>query len=614
MKALYQKYVDNLADACSLAKPRVSPEMSREQVIEAIRDCAGRIHRLHQENDRILQEILFSKTAEELTAEEAGDLYELAGALFRFNRSPDVGIAYRIHKLLYAYAQYHGDEDMIVRELYFQGITLFYLNVRDSDLGVNLFLNEIGGFFRAGAAYLDRYDELRNPATRSYIIRCLGNIKYGIESFHGGTHSLAEGWGEYMECFDRSMKIMTSPRFQEMNPEIPWDSFIYTMHYDRTQFLSALREKHDPVIAQAVLESAEYVYHNQEQKAKVQERSIGVRTQYVYGAARYHAGLISVEELLEILFAICGEASLQDFSGDNIWAILYTPEYLTAYSRHLPPEKREALQPRLEQAYDKQREFLFLLPRNEYAGQVSKTLHNIARYVPAADSQFNLRILDYILACHPPTFVHSKVVALMTRRFCARMAQVAPAKLAGTFGIERPEENLDQLLELAYQSGLYHDLGKCMLLSYVGLYSRRLLDEEFACIKLHPVFGCGLLETLGMKDISAAACYHHCSYDGQGGYPRTQQDCPASVRAIVNIITVVDALDAGTDNVGRSYAAAKSYEQLVEELRRDAGTRYAPDVVALLDDPDFYRETGEFLLNSRYQVYMDAYCGNAEAE
>lgn len=620
MKDRYQKYVDNLAVACTLAKPQVSPEMSREQVIAAIRDCAGRIHRVHQENDQILQEILFSKTAEDLTAEEAGDLYELAGKLFAFNRSPDVGIAYRIHKLLYAYAQHRGDEDMMVRELYFQGITLLYLNVRDTDLGVNLFLDEIGGAFRAGAAYLDRYDELENPTTRSYIIRCLGNLKYGIESFQGGnsgqkTFDLAGSWGEYMECFNRAMEIMESPRCREMNPEIPWDSFIYTMHYDRTQFLTALRDRHDPVIAQAVLESARYVYRNQEQKAKVQERSIGVRTLYVYGAARYHAGLIGVEELMETLFSICENASLQDFSGDNIWAILYTPEYLMAYSQHLPPEKLEALRPRLEQAYDKQRKFLFLLPRNEYAGQVSKTLHAIARYVSTKDDQFNLRILDYILACHPPTFVHSKVVALMTRRFCARMAEVDPARLAGTFGIRKVEgEDLKRLLELAYQSGLYHDLGKCMLLSYVGLYSRRLLDEEFACIKLHPVFGCGLLETLGMNDISDAAYYHHRAYDGRGGYPLRRRECPAPAQVIVDIITVVDALDAGTDNVGRSYAAAKSYEQLVGELRAGAGTRYAPEVVALLDDPDFYRETGEFLVNSRYQVYMDAYCVQGETE
>ena len=616
MKTLYETYAGNLTAACALVKPQVTPDMSPEQIIETIRACAAQLHQIHQENDRILQEILFSKSAGTLTAEEARELSELAGKLFNYNRSPDTGVAYRIHKLLYEYAQYHQDTDLIIRELYFQGITLLYLNVRDTSLGANLFIDQIGACFRAGAAYLDQYEQLENPETRGYIIRCLGNTKYGLESFQGGNtgkadHDFSSSWGDYMECFSRTMEIVESPYYREMNPEIPWDSFIYTMHYDRTQFLTALRERPDPAIAQAVMNSAAYVYRHQEQIAKVKSRAIGVRTQYVYAAARYHAGLCSVQELMDVLFNMCESAGLQDFSGDNIWTILYTPEYLMAYAGDLTEQEREAVRPRLERAFDKQKEFLFLLPRNEYAVQVSRTMQTISRFVSTQDTQFNQQLLDYILACHPPTFVHSKVVALLARRLCQRMAETAPALLDGLFGIRAPADSpqdMDRLLDMAYRCGLYHDLGKCMLLSYVGLYSRRLLDEEFACIKLHPAFGCGLLEALAMPDTAMAAYYHHCAYDRQGGYPHYSRECPAAVRRIVDIITVVDALDAGTDNVGRSYAAAKTYEQLVEELRAGRGSRYAPEVVDLLDDPGFCRETGQFLIDSRYQVYIDAYC------
>ena len=620
MEALCQAYLDNLAAACVLVKPQVTPDMSEDQIIETIRGCAGQLHQLHQENDKILDKILFSKSAETLTAEEAEQLSALAGKLFSFNRSPDTGIAYRIHKLLYAYAQYHQDRDLIVRELYSQGITLLYLNIRDPELGINLFIDQIGACFRAGAAYLDQYTEITCPETRSYIIRCLGNVKYGLESFQGGNsgeknYDISASWDEYMECFTQTMRIVESPRYREMDPEIPWDSFVYTMHYDRTQFLSALRDAHDPGIAQAVLESAAYVYHHQEQIAKVKGRAIGVRTQYVYNAARYHAGLLSVQELMEVLFGMCESAGLHDFSGDNIWTILYTPEYLMAYAKRLPPEESEALQDRLQQAFDKQKEFLFLLPRNEYALQVSKTMHAVSRYVSAQDKRLNEQLLEYILACHAPTFVHSKVVALVTRRFCQRMAETRPELLNGLLHMDDPAaspESLDRLLDFAFHCGLYHDLGKCMLLSVVGQYSRRLLDEEFACIKLHTVFGCDLLETLDMAEISCAAYYHHRAYDGQGGYPRAAGKCPASVRQIVDIITVVDALDAGTDNIGRSYAAAKTYSQLVDELRAGKGSRYAPEVVELLDDPSFCREMGEFLIKSRRQVYIDAYCSNNE--
>ena len=52
-------------------------------------------------------------------------------------------------------------------------------------------------------------------------------------------------------------------------------------------------------------ESAEYVYRNQAESAKAKEKNVGVRTQYVYSAARYHAGIASAEELMEALFQIC---------------------------------------------------------------------------------------------------------------------------------------------------------------------------------------------------------------------------------------------------------------------------------------------------------------------
>lgn len=70
----------------------------------------------------------------------------------------------------------------------------------------------------------------------------------------------------------------------------------------------------------------------------------------------------------------------------------------------------------------------------------------------------------------------------------------------------------------------------------------------------------------------------------KGGYPNSDEDCPARDRLIADIVTVVDALDAGTDNIGRCYAAAKDYDQLVGELQSGKNTRYAPEIVRLFDD------------------------------
>ena len=76
---------------------------------------------------------------------------------------------------------------------------------------------------------------------------------------------------------------------------------------------------------------------------------------------------------------------------------------------------------------------------------------------------------------------------------------------------------------------------------------------------------------------------------------------------MVDIITVVDAVDAGTDNIGRSYAAAKSFDKLVGELKAGRGTRYAPGVVDLLEDEEFCWETEQFLADVRRRAYLETY-------
>lgn len=607
MEHLYQRYVDNLIEAYGLIKPGFKPNMTEEQFLQAIRENATRIYEIHTNNNQILNEVLFSKKADTLTEEEVSQLSELAEALFHFNRSLDTGIAYRIHQLIYTYAQYHEDIDLMIRELYYQGITLFYLNIKDDSQKVDLFHKQIGEYFRMGASYLERYEELKNPQTRNYILRCLGNIKYGLSNSQDDD---SDYWTAYMKCFNKAMEVFESPHYRQMNPEIPWDSYVYTMHYDRTKFLSALRDKDDPDIAQGVMYSADYIYHHQEQISKTSGRSVGVRTLYVHITARYHMGLATIQELMDTLFELCESADIHDFSGDNIWTLLSTPEYLTRYARCLSREEHQAIQSRLDLAMEKQKEYLFLLPNNEYGLQVSQAVQRIAMYLSRQDITFSHRLLDYILACHPPTFVHSRMVALLTRWFCARLVQVNPELLSGTFGfdeVDEPSGNLEQLLELAYESGLYHDLGKCMLLNYVGCYSRNLLDEEFACIKLHPFLGCNLLKALQMDDMAKIAYCHHRSYDGRRGYPNSDEDCPVRDRLIADIVTVVDALDAGTDNIGRCYAAAKDYEKLVGELQSGKNTMYDPEIVRLFDDPGFYEETKQFLKENRKRVYLEVY-------
>ena len=50
-------------------------------------------------------------------------------------------------------------------------------------------------------------------------------------------------------------------------------------------------------------------------------------------------------ELSLALYELCESADLHDFSGDNIWTLLTTPEYLMHYAQLLPEEEQEVQEP-----------------------------------------------------------------------------------------------------------------------------------------------------------------------------------------------------------------------------------------------------------------------------
>ena len=200
-------------------------------------------------------------------------------------------------------------------------------------------------------------------------------------------------------------------------------------------------------------------------------------------------------------------------------------------------------------------------------------------------------MLVYMLAAHKPTYVHSLMVANLTRFFVRRLLWKKPEAMVGTMGydtVEAVRQHAEELCVMAYECGVYHDIGKSMVTMYVGNNSRRLLEEEFVCVQWHAAFGYELLCKIGHKGDLAPPC-------------------PKNMKPIVDALTVADSLDAATDNIGRCYTAAKPLEKLIEELRAQKGSRYAPAVVELFDDPDFCTEFRRKLYESRQSVYLEVY-------
>lgn len=550
MDPRFERYIEDLRTVRTLSQPKFSPDMKAKELLETIQSNAIKCFDYMKENNAILNELVFRRAPAELTSAEIASLQEFADKMFDYASSEDCGIAYKVYSLLLENARLRGDKPAIVRYLYGKAVSLHYLNVRGRDYAINPYGTQVRGLFREGAGYIAEYESF-DKTTKGYIMRCLGNSRMSM------PRSTPEECTEYMKVFDKAMGIITDPYYHRLDPDLPWGKFEYAMHMDRETLLSYLRHHNDPVVAARVMESAEAIYRDRVLYKGEEARLQNWRVSYLYKAACFHAGRCTAREVVEELLDIIHHTDIQDYSDTGINRNLTAVSYLVAYEVKMPPADQREMACRTEEVMDRSLRYLDNVPQNRYSRVVSRAVREL--------------------------------VEMQAEAGTARRSRI-------------------EICELAYECGLYHDVGKSYVFLYIGNNYRRLLDEEFTCIQWHTVFGCELLCNVGGKDdLAPAALYHHTFYDGHGGYPKNYPPCPAGIKPIVDALTVADSLDAATDNIGRCYTMAKPVDTLLDEFHAQRGTRYAPEVVALLDDEEFCRDLKETLDETRKSVYLEVY-------
>lgn len=138
----------------------------------------------------------------------------------------------------------------------------------------------------------------------------------------------------------------------------------------------------------------------------------------------------------------------------------------------------------------------------------------------------------------------------------------------------------DSEAERVYIAGLLHDVGKIGVPEAVLRKCGKLTDAEFEAMKQHPVIGARILaDVRQVQDIIPGVLHHHERFDGSG-YPHglAGHDIPVLGR----IICLADALDAMTSN--RTYRRGMPVRQAMDELRKNAGTQFDPDLTRILLD------------------------------
>lgn len=250
--------------------------------------------------------------------------------------------------------------------------------------------------------------------------------------------------------------------------------------------------------------------------------------------------------------------------------------------------------------------------RNGYIAQLYKltTYERLTKYLT---TQERIRFLETLnVSTQVSTYAHTVHVAKLAEVLTKGIIKHNPKLLIGNLGITSVKEvkqRKDEILDYIYHAALYHDLGKNCITSIVNNDFRPLTDEEFGLIKLHPELGLKFLAI----DPSLAKYHdttlgHHKWYNGKGGYPAWFDNTKSPVRTMIDIVTFCDCMQAATERLGRNYKKEKTFDVLMEEFRHDAGVRYNPDLVKLVDDHSGVKKAlTELVADGWLDVYFEIY-------
>jgi HD-GYP domain-containing protein (c-di-GMP phosphodiesterase class II) len=135
----------------------------------------------------------------------------------------------------------------------------------------------------------------------------------------------------------------------------------------------------------------------------------------------------------------------------------------------------------------------------------------------------------------------------------------------------------DDIIEGLHNMGILHDIGKIAVPEAVLNKEGSLTAEEWSEIRRHPEVGYRILSSVNdLAEIAEYVLAHHERWDGQG-YPKglRQKEIPLQAR----IMAVADAYDAMVSE--RTYRKTLSRAEAVDELLRNAGTQFDPEVIRI---------------------------------
>lgn len=624
MSDAFEKYIERTSTIRFLSSPSLKDIDNADDYADKLHKNFETIGKLAKENRDFLDNIFFPSLLKQASFKEndINQLSSFSDSLINpeAGESLDLPIVSMISDRLISHAKDLGDiyqeikqEDVQIGVIYdLMNMTLRLTAYPE----ISNCYRELG--FKIGEFYFnllkkENFERIEDEECREIIIT---NARFSI-AFYEGIENEPQKNKEQLEKLLYMLDLENDPFYKKMLPNYEWLYHKYRV----LQYFSMATEKQNSagftkeqieLVCQKSEELSKLYYSNKEYyKEFLQSGETEAFCDFYLAHNQFLSGKINKEAYVKLITNIYNNADRKDYCFGASYINLQIPlELLLLIDKNNYTMKEQTL---IQTIYKNLLSYAFHMPNGESISPMLEYYCNIIDEFVEEPSGYTCEqmMLNYLAAFHPPTYVHSIMVGLITECLCRHLIHRKPEILKGVLNcnsVEEVQERHDEIISFAYHSAICHDVGKISIIDTIFVYGRKLLDMEFDLIKTHPKTGYNLLKKYAStRPYAEVALGHHKWYDNSRGYPEDFDTSKSPLKPIMDLVLCADCLDAATDSVGRSYNSGKHLDDLIRELKEGSGTRYAPWLAELFELPEVYADIEFILSNSRKQTYRDTF-------